>query len=237
MRITCSFTTLKDISDLSAGESFIKILLKNGLVIDKADAYEPVRKPFNASEFPIIWQGYSINENHSTGCFIFKGQVKKKFSGMVSWDKGLPENSTVTNSIYVTVNGIGKNNYDAIILLGDELFSWAKAEYGYITEYSREINNFDAGNIYTCIEGLHWVNYFSKTYLNEPSFHITEDMIQLENGVRLKITDKPDDVKLSDTDYLNSIKRGIGIEWFWDKTKKTVLKRPKFDSSEIVKKQ
>ncbi|MDW7658487.1 MAG: hypothetical protein SCM11_15060 [Bacillota bacterium] len=236
MRITCSFATLKDISDLSTGETFIQILSKNDLIIDKAGAYEPVNKPFNAKEFPIIWQGYSINDNHTTGCFIFKGQVKKKFAGMVSWDKGLPENSIVTNSIYVTVSGIGKNDYDSIILLGDELFSWAKAEYGYITEYSREIMNFDTGNIFTCIDGLHWVNYFSKTYLNEPCFHATNDMYQLETGVRLKITDKPDDIRLSDSNFLNSIKQAIGIEWFWDKSKNTVLKRPKFDSSEIVKK-
>jgi len=235
LRVTLDYSILKDISKHKTAVNFLDILSKYRLTIDKIGEYEPINGLFTKETLLKFWQGRSLDGIYSSGGVLFKGQYSKKFIGMVDWAKGLPEYSSVVNFMFITISGVQVKDYDYIIKLGDELFDCFQAEHGYIAEYSQGGINLDSGNIYTSIDTLYWVNYFSKSYVNEPDFALIDGMVPLENGVRLKIADKPNDILLRDPGYIDKIKHAIGIEWFWDINKKITLKRPKFDNSEIIR--
>lgn len=235
MKISYSFYSLKNLSDLSKGERLIEILLSNGLSIDKADDHEPIRKEFVKSNLPEIWKGRGIDGGCSSCYFLFKGSKEIKFSGMVTWDINLHPNTKSFNGVHLWLN-IPKN-YDnsRLVQLGDNIFAWSEAVYGYITEESRDLANDFVGNAYDGLPGLMWVNYFGSPYIEESDFYMPAEHDITSHGARLILSEKPNDERLSDTNFLESVKDTIGNEWFWNPASKFKLKIPLFDRTAITR--
>jgi hypothetical protein len=97
LKISYSFFSLKDLSDISNGERLLGILSSYGLVVDKAGDKEPIRKDFITSDLPEIWKGVGLDGKSSTCYFLFKGKMEIKFSGMVTWGVDLHPNTKSFN--------------------------------------------------------------------------------------------------------------------------------------------
>lgn len=234
MKLTYSYYSLKDISKLSQGEEFLEILLSHGLVIEKADSQEPVRKAFDRSMFSDYWKGVGPIGGHSTCYFLFKGQQKVKFSGMVTWNRNLSPVSKAFNGVDLWLNIPKGFDTKDLIKLGDDLFIWSGAVYGYVTEDSKDKSMLVPGGIYLGLPDLMWVNYFGPVYINEPDFHIPPDHIPVGHGIRYLLTDTPTDDRLDDHDFLQHWKDYIGYEWFWEHPRRK-LRVPPFDRSELCR--
>jgi len=239
LKITYSFLSLSDLSDLSKGEKLLEILSSYNLTIEKADEHEPIRKEFTLSRFKEIWKGRRLEGEEFTSCyFLFKGKREIKFMGMASWAVGIHPNSKSFNGISLWLTIPKKYDVNKLIKLGDDLFVWSEAIYGYITEDSKDPTyNLQIGNVYDGLPGLLWVNYFGAPYLKEPDFHILKDHVLVSHGARLILSERPDDEKLSDIDFLENIKKQIGIEWFWSRPRRRDLKVPYFDRTAITRKE
>jgi len=237
MKISVDFQSLKDLSSIEKCREFLEILSSNNLILEKAGSHEPIRDSFSSDIFEKIWKGEQVDSDYSEAYILFRGNKYFKFMGMVIWRKGLFPTSHAVNgiSLWLTIS----NNFDCfkLIDLGDKLFNWSEAEYGYITSDSIFQADVNRGNIYGYIDNLKWVNYFGQSYLEESEFHVPESGQKLLHGVRLVITDAPDDEKLIDPEYLNSIKKTIGAEWFWDYPQRYKRKKPKFDRSQISRRE
>lgn len=236
MKISYSFYSLKDLSDLSNGERLLEIILSCGLVIDKADDHEPIRKDFNKKDFPKMWEGRGIDGGCYSCDFIFKGKEEIKFMGMITWNVNLHSNSKAFNGIDLWLNIPKDYNIKKLVQLGDSIFEWSEAVYGYITEESKDPSNDLIGNVYDGIPGLLWVNYFGKPYIKEPDFHIPNDNLPINHGVRLMLSEKPNDERLRDSNFLEIIKNEIGVEWFWSRPRRLNRKVPSFDRTAITRK-
>lgn len=59
------------------------------------------------------------------------------------------------------------------------------------------------GYVYDGLPGLMWVNHFDTSYMMEPDFHIPKDHIPINHGVRLMLSETPNDEKLSDSSVIN----------------------------------
>ena len=235
MRIMYSFWTFKDLSPTEKGADFLALLDKHSLSICKTGAFEPVRHQFERDKMSSYWMSPSSDGKFHEGSFLFRGDENLKFSGMVSWNKGLPPKSKVMNVVYIVINMPKTRCDDQLIEPGDDLFNWSQAEYGYITEITRELFDEKAGNIFTSIIGLHWVNYFSSSYIDNPDFHLPDNRVMLGQGARLQIAARPDASLVDDAQYKAKIVEQIGLQWFWDGRRKVVLRAPNFDTSEIVR--
>lgn len=236
VKMTYSFSSLQDLSNLSKGEKLLEILLSHGLVVDKVDEKEPIRREFDASMLPDCWKGRGPAGGHSTCCFLFKGQTKIKFSGMITWNINLRPNTKAFNGVLLRLN-IPKN-FEGInfIKLGDELFTWSDSVYGYITEDSKDWSvKALRGGLYHGLAGLMWVNYFGSAYLTEPDFHISADHVSVGQGVRVCLSEKPSDDILGDSDFLQNRKNQFGAEWFW-KGSPNKRRIPVFDHSALIRK-
>ncbi len=205
-------------------------------MVAKADDHEPVRRDFDASMLPERWKGVGL-AGHSECCnflFKFKGQKERKFSGMVTWNLNLGPGTRAFNGVDLWLN-IPKNfEVNSLINLGDELFTWSNSVYGYITENSKDWSMKVPGGIYYGLPGLMWVNYFGLAYLLEPDFHIPADQVSVGQGVKVCLSEKPNDEILSDSSFLPNYKNQFGAEWFW---KGTQNKRriPFFDHSALIR--
>lgn len=234
MKISYSFYSLKDMSHLSNLESLLEILLSYGLVIDKADNQEPIRKDFVKNNLLQIWKGIGIEGGCLSCDFLFKGKKEIKFSGMATWNLNLHPNTEAFNGIDLWLN-IPKNyDIDSLMKLGDDIFVWCEAVYGYITEESKDPSNNLIGNIYNGLPGLMWVNYFGKPYITDSDFSILNDYTPINHGIRLVLSEKPNDEILSDSKFLESVKNEIGAEWFSSRPRGFNKKIPIFDTSEIT---
>ncbi|NCB25426.1 MAG: hypothetical protein EOM62_08140 [Bacteroidia bacterium] len=235
MRIEIDFQSLKDLSDIEKGKELIKILSSNGLVIEKIGSCEPIRDLISLNKFIAIWNGEHLEGGFSECYFLFRGRSRFKFTGMAIWRKGLSSTSQAVNGLTIWLNVTNKIDYKVLIDLGDELFRWSGAEYGYIAEELKDQKFQDAGNIYDYITNLRWVNYFGQSYINEPDFHIPEKGTRVYHGVRVTLAETPIDEILGDRDYVDSIKKVIGNEWFWDYPQKNKRRKPIFDRTAITK--
>lgn len=235
LKISYSFDSTKDLSDLKNGESLLDILLSNGLIIEKSGAQEPIRESFNIDKMPEMWKGSGIDGGCSTCYFLFKGQKDIKFSGMVIWELNLHPNSKALNHISLWLNIPKKYDIKRLLQLGDDIFTWSRAEYGYITENSKILTPLTV-NIQDGLTGLMWVNYFGPSYISETDFHIPDDYVTINHGVRIMLSETPDDDLLRDSNFLESTKNKFGAEWFWDYPVKHKRKKPILDKSEIIRK-
>ena len=234
MKISYLFDSTKDLSDLKKGENLLEIFSSNGLIIEKVGTQEPIRELFDIDKMPEMWRGSGMEGKCSSCGFLFKGQKDIKFSGMVNWNLNLHPNSRALNGISLWLNIPKKYDTNRLIQLGDDIFTWSKAEYGYITEDSKIPKPLTI-NIHDGLAGLTWVNYFGSSYMVEPDFHIPDDHVQIGHGVRVKLSETPNDELLGDSDFLQSIKNEIGAEWFWDYPIKHKRRKPKLDKSEIIR--
>jgi len=263
MRIDISLSTLKDLSGEHNGNKLVDILSSYGFIIEKIDKYEPVKKEFSKEGFEKLWEGYTSPAGITSCSMIFKGTTDVKFTGMVSWGKNKGPKPLSVNMFSLWLNV--KKNYDItkLVNFADEIFEWSRAEYGYISEKGKTLNNVQIRvdgfgmypmNMYTGLYGLMWTNYFGKAYLSEKDFVVPENAVKLAHGVRLQLTERPDDERLSDLRFLETYYSTIGDKWFWhfDEIVKdgrnyiAHLKKgfhqgevsiPKFDRSEITRKE
>jgi len=233
LKIAYSFYSLKDLSALSNGERLLEILLSYGLDIEKVDDREPIRKDFITTNLSEMWKDDGIEGGCSSCYFLFKGKKKIKFSGIVKWDVNLHPNCKTFNGIHLWLDIPKKYSINELVLLGDDIFVWSEAVYGYITEDSKD-NNM-GGDVYEGIPGLVWVNYFGIPYKAESEFHILGDHKSVGHGVRLMLSETPNDEMLSDSNFVESIKNKIGAEWFWSYPRKYNRKKPTFDRTAITK--
>lgn len=236
MRITYSFSSLQDLSDLSSGEKLLKILSTNGLIVEKADDSEPIRKEFDETLLSDYWKGVGLPGEHLACYFLFKGQKEIKFSGMAIWKKNLGPKTNNFNCLLLKINIPQKYDVRKLITLGDELFAWSGAVYGYISEDSKNGAMVVQGGLYSGIPDLLWVNYFGSSYLMEPDFYLPAGNFSVGNGVRVHLSDNPNDDKLADSSFLQSSKEQFGVEWFW-KGSPNKRRRPAFDHSALIRPQ
>lgn len=234
MKLTYVFRSLKDLSSLSQGERLLEILLSHGLVVDKADEKEPIRREFDASMLPDRWKGRGPAGGHSSCYFLFKGQKEIKFSGMVTWDINLGPHTQVFNGMLLRLNIPKKFEVNSLINLGDELFTWSDSDYGFITEDSKNWSMTVPGGLYYGLPGLMWVNYFGPAYLKEPDFHIPADHVSVGQGLRVRLSEKPNDDILGDSGFLQNWKEQFGVEWFW-KGSRNKRRIPSFDHSALIR--
>ena len=258
MKISISFYSLKNLSDISNGQELLNILSSYGLVIEKAGEYEPIRKDFAPSDLPEIWKGRcDIDSSYRTCSFLFKGKGELRFSGMASWSLNIHPNSKSFEGVHLWLNVPRKYDISKLIRLADDLFIWSEAVYGYITENSKKIskifikkNNHSVsiGNVYSGIPSLMWLNYFGPPYLNETDFHLPNDNTRVGHGIRLVLTETPNDERLSNLNFLKSYIDYIGAEWFFqfekidgevgvlkEGTQSHTKRIPVFDNSAIVR--
>lgn len=235
MKISYSFDSTKDLSNLKKGESLLELFLSNGLIIEKAGIKEPIRESFNIDRMPEMWKGSGIEGDCSSCYFLFKGQKDIKFSGIIVWQLNLHPNSKALNHVSLWLNIPKKYDTNKLLQLGDDIFTWSRAEYGYITEDSKLPTPLTV-NINDGLTGLMWVNYFGPSYIAEPDFHIPDDHATINHGVRIKLSETPDDDLLKNSKFIESVKNKIGTEWFWDYPIKHKRKKPQFDKSEITRK-
>jgi len=235
MRIVIDFQSVKDLSDIEKANELLKILLSNEFVVDKIGSSEPIRDSYDHDEFLKIWKGEHIEGGLSESYVLFKGKSRFKFSGMVIWRKDLPPASQSVNgiTIWLTINKF--SDYSLLIKLGDQLFKWSEAEYGYISEDSTDQDTSFKENIYNYIATLRWINYFGQSYLNEPNFQIPENGARIHHGIRLNLAETPVNEILRNQEYIESIKREIGVEWFRDYPQKHIRRKPVFDRASITK--
>lgn len=235
MKISYSFYSLKDLSDLKNGERLLETLLSNGLVVEKAGDKEPVRKDFMKSDMPQMWKGRGIDGGCLSCYFLFKGSKEIKFSGMVTWDVNLHPKTESFNAVHLWMNV--PKNYDVskLVQLGDEIFVWSEAVYGYITEESKDPSNNLIGNVYDGLPGLMWVNYFGSPYIMEPEFHLPAGHDTISHGARLMLSEKPNDEELDNTNFLENVLITIGNEWFGCSKSNFNVKIPLFDRSAITR--
>jgi len=236
MRLYYSFKTVKDMCDKVKGEELVAVFDKYELHISKAGSYEPVRLAFERDRMADYWCGTSSDGKFFDNYFLFKGTENFKFTGMASWNKGLPAGSRVLNSIFIVINYPAKADLSSTVSIGDDLFTWSKAEYGFISEMSRRIDISEIGNIFTTLPGLHWVNYFSSSYIDNPDFHLSDNRVWVSHGTRIQIASRPDDPLVDDVKYKNRMIEQIGLQWFWDGRRKVVLRTQDFNTSEISRK-
>jgi len=135
MKINYLFYTLKDLSALKKGEEFLEILLTNDLQIEKTNNSEPINKIYKEENFNEMWHPLNSTNENSSNLFLFKGSVCVPFMGSVSWNKHVHANLKCFNGIHLSLNI--KKNYDInkLIDIGDRLFKWSNAVYGYISQY------------------------------------------------------------------------------------------------------
>lgn len=238
MKITYDFSSLKDLSDVSNAEKLLKILTSNGLIIDKAGGHEPIRKEFNVNNLHELWGYIRTDGRCSSNYFLFKGKREIRFSGMATWNLNLHPNNGSFNGLALWLSTPPKYDIKKLIQLGDDIFEWCEAVYGYITEsisdpYS-DIDNMP-GNIYEGIPSLMWVNYFGYPYIMEPDFNIPDNYVSVNHGMRLNLTETPNDERLRDQTFLQSCVNKIGDEWFWHKHRRCNTRIPNFDKSEITR--
>jgi hypothetical protein len=236
MKIVMSFYSLKDMSSLLLGEAFLKILLSHGLTIEKADNQEPIKKIFSKNNFTELWmEGRGLEGEFSLSSFLFKGSQKIKFKGMVTSRLNTHRNSKSFNGIHLWLT-IPKNfNFSNLIPIGDDIFNWSEAVYGYITEEALDPSNNELiGNVYDGIPGLFWVNYFGAPYIKSSDFHCPNDSTSIGRGFKLILAESPNDGKLRDSDFLSIKKEIIGKDWFCSHPRNLNLKIPIFDRSAIT---
>lgn len=238
MKIKCSFSSLKDLSDVSNAETLLKILTSNGLIIDKAGGHEPIRKEFDVNNLLELWGHVKTDGSCSCEVFLFKGKKEIRFTGMATWNLNLHPNNGSFNSLTLWLTTPPKYDINRLIQLGDDIFEWCEAVYGYITENSLDpysnISNLP-GNVYEGIPSLMWVNYFGSPYIMEPDFNIPHDHVAVNHGVRLNLTETPNDERLRDNEFLQGYKDQIGDEWFWHKHRRCDRRIPHFDKSAITR--
>jgi len=215
MKLTYSYRALTDWGDVLRGQSFIDILESAGLKVEGVDGKEPIKKEFKAGALSEHWAGRGLPGQHSTCYFLFKGQGKCKFSGMVTWHRDLPEESTYFNSLNVWLS-IGKSRPDPVwfLDLGDRLFGWSQAYYGFIsldTLYD-PLHRPAAKRLF--IPKLFWANYFGQDYLSCSDFRLPVPAADLPTGKRMVLGSSFDDPCLADETYLSSVAEEIGLGWF-----------------------
>ncbi len=227
MKISYLFYTLKDLSDIAKGNEFLYIMQQYGLVIDKASSYEPINKDFEVMNLVNMWKTNENGGMPSSCCFLFKG---KKFTGMVSWHINLYPHTKAFNGIYLTLTVPKTYSTNSLIQLGDDIFIWSGAVYGFISEESKEAS----GNLHLGIPGLMWINYFGPEYTNESDFHTPSNHVFVGNGIRFNLVEIPNDKRLDDLAFIQSIKDEIGDLWFFKEPIKSNRRVPVFDKSEIT---
>ena len=207
-----------------SGRRLLEILYSYDFDIEKISEYEPVKSMYSEEEFERLWRGRTSPKGIMSCGIIFKGAKETKFTGMVSWGKNLGPFPLSVNMVSLWLNIKKSYEISKLISLADELFKWSGAEHGYISEKSKTPFNIQiqndgyrvyAGNIYTGLYNLVWINYFGKAYLAEEDFVVPKGAVKLAHGVRLQLTDRPDDERLSDLGFLETYYSTIGDKWFW----------------------
>jgi hypothetical protein len=236
VKLTYSFRSLADWHDLKRGKELVDVLKASDFVIEKVDDKEPIRKNFEEQRLPNYWVGRGLPGQHSTCYFLFKGSRPYKFSGMVTWKRDLPTGSTWLNTLHldITISGKSRPESDALLNLGDKLFSWSQAVHGFITDaalYSPLVRP-PAMRLY--IPKLFWVNYFGQEYLSNPDFRIAVPSTTLRSGVRVDLGSIYDDPRSADEGYLREAKMKFGLGWFGE-GKPDELRMPAFDFSALCK--
>lgn len=234
MRISYSFYYTEDLSDLSNGERLLEILSSYGFVINKAGDCEPIREVFDTSKLPEMWRGVGM-DGLLTCYFLFKGQKEVSFSGMVTWNVNLHPDTRAFNGVSLWFNIPKSYDVNKLLRLGDDIFKWSGSVYGYITENSKDQTTERTGNPHDGLPGLMWVNYFGPAYITQPDFHTPNDYVSIGHGARIILSETPQDERLADLSFLDSIKSQIGFEWFWHFPRKYKKRVPVFDKSEITR--
>lgn len=231
MKIDYSFYTTKNLSGIAMGDKFMEILNSNGLWIDKISDCEPIKQDFDQNIFKELWEGRGTPGEYMCGNFLFKGMKDIRFAGSVNWIADVEPGGKAFNGASLWINTKKNLSTEKLISIGDELFEWSGASYGYITDESKNqfVVNGLLGSIYRGIPGLMWVNYFGNEYITETDFNIKSDCVFLNGGARLQIRDSPTDEKLSDQEYLRNMEHEIGEDWFWIRTGHSKVRRPDFN--------
>ena len=64
---------------------------------------------------------------------------------------------------------------------------------------------------------------------------ISENHVTVGHGVRCVLTERPDDERLGEPDFLENHKKVFGEQWFWQNPTTCGVKIPCFDRSEITR--
>ena len=260
MRVTLSFNFTKDLSDLTHGEMLMEIMRSYGLVPTNAGDCQPIRESFEASDLPKYWKLLkSPGGETAKFYFLFRGKKEINFTGMVTCNTGLHTNTRTFNGATLWLNVRKTYDINKLVSLGDDLFIWSEANYGYITEEQKNIYNvfiqrkkYQESIFSVCdgIPGLMWLNYFGKPYLAEKGFRLPDGQVPVGHGARVRLSERPDDEVLGDLDYIKKHQEIIGSQWFCPIKKiengvgylpdtfiRSDIISPVFDRSEMIRKR
>ena len=59
-----------------------------------------------------------------------------------------------------------------------------------------------------------WVNYFGKPYLLDKDFRLPDDNVTVGHGVRVQLTETPEDERLADLAFINQKIDLFNPDWF-----------------------
>jgi len=260
MRVSFSFVFTRDLSSLSHGVEFLSIIHSHGLKPEKAGRFEPIRESFVASDLPNYWDlRSSYGSNSAYSDFMFRGSEDVKFMGMVSCHTDFHPDSKAVNGVHLWLTVRKTYDINKLVLLGDDLFVWSEAVYGYVTDSNKDFikifiqkerSQVNIDSVSDGISGLMWLNYFGKPYLAEREFHLPDGHVNVGHGSRVRLSERPDDEVLSDLSYTKMHQEKIGSQWFCplDKIENGIgylpenyrradIKSPVFDRTEITRKQ
>ena len=219
MRITLSFSSLKDFGELFFGLKLRDILQSYGFEMEKIGECEPIKTDYSEHEFQRLW-----NQDRTLCSVLFKGRKKHRFLGMAGWSAKKFRNDGTINGVNVWLTIPPKYDYSELIRIGDELFLQTEALHGYISENSKDYTKtfiqkngcqVSMGNIYKGIPCLMWVNYFGRPYMSENGLRFPDNQTLLGHGTRVKMTDAPTDERLSDMTFINDSIMEMGADWFF----------------------
>lgn len=233
-KVTFSYTSLADWSNLQHATSLLDALADHDLIIERVGNAEPIRHLFEPASLPTWWKGVGPEGGHSTCYFLFKGQGKLRFSGMVVWNKNLGARSRAFNGLSVWLTLPKGCDPSQLIQLGDALFTWSSAVFGYITLAEYDQTPKRPGHITQWLPAPMWVNYYGPEYFTNDDFHLPDSHVCVSHGVRVLLAHRADDLILGDQEHLQAAKARIGLPWFGEGPR-SGYRVPVFDRTAITR--
>jgi len=165
------FYSVEDFGTEKKARDFFRILLEQGgpFIPERISQTEPVRGCFNREcldDAVRLWLegGKDPEWHYSTPIMINRKPFRVQ--SMVIWNRGA---RATFNSLSLWIHQkflSQKGSVESLLHLGEQLFSFSGALYGYISRTDVEEAQFVPGTLQTRLPGVFWANYFGPLYVD-----------------------------------------------------------------------